>query len=260
MSRSVPLDDIVRYLDELLRTAEIPDYPNAINGLQLENSGTVTRIAAAVDAREQSISAAVAEGADLMLVHHGLFWGGLQPVRGAQRRRLHALLSGNIALYSSHLPLDANAELGNNVLLARELGLTPSEGFARDKQIDIGVAGRDEIPTRDLIEKADAFARQWGGSLRHTPYDAGRITRRWGICTGAGASTATIREAHARGIDTLIAGEGAHHTAIDADELGVCVLYAGHYATETLGVRALAQRVSEVFSLPWSFVHVPTGL
>ncbi|MDQ6926640.1 MAG: Nif3-like dinuclear metal center hexameric protein [Candidatus Eremiobacteraeota bacterium] len=251
---------IERFLDVLLRTAEIADYPNALNGLQAENGGVITKVAAAVDAREETIGAAVEQGANLLLVHHGLFWGGALPLRGAQRSRFRAIIDGDLAVYSSHLPLDAHPDLGNNVLLAAELGLVPSAGFGRFKGIDIGVRGETVVRTGELIERAAAFASQWGGAVRSSRITDDRVTRRWAIVTGAGGSTETLREAHALGVDTLIAGEGPHHTAIDADELGIAVLYAGHYATETPGVRALAQQVSEAFGIPWTFVHVPTGL
>lgn len=254
------LSDIASHLDDLLRTADIPDYPNAINGVQVEHDRPITRVAAAVDARERTIRGAIDAGADLLLVHHGLFWGGLQPLRGGMLRRVHALLAAPLAVYSAHLPLDAHPELGNNVLLARELDLVPSGGFARHQSIDIGVSGEATVPTRDLIERADAFARHYGGTARHSPAEPGRITRRWAVCTGAGASRDTLDEAAERGIDTLIVGEGPHWTAIDADELGITIIYAGHYATETLGVRALAEYVSRAFDVPWLFVDVPTGL
>ncbi|MEP6692168.1 MAG: Nif3-like dinuclear metal center hexameric protein [Gemmatimonadaceae bacterium] len=255
-----PLRDIARYLDETLRTADIPDYPNALNGVQAENDGVIVKVAAAVDAREQTIHGAIAEGANLLLVHHGLFWGGMLPLRGAQRARVRALLDGDLAVYASHLPLDAHPELGNNALLARELGLVPSAGFGRFKGMDIGVMGESIIPTRVLSARAAEFAAKWGGSSRTSAIADERTTLRWAIVTGGGGTTDTIRDAHAAGIDTLIVGEGAHHTAIDADELGVVVIYAGHYATETPGVRALAERVGTVFGIPWTFVHVPTGL
>ena len=254
------ITEIARDLDALLRTDEIPDYPNALNGVQVETATPITHVAAAVDARERTIRDAVAAGADLLIVHHGLFWGGVQPLRGPMLRRMRALLEGGLALYSSHLPLDAHSEVGNNVLLAQELGLVPSDGFARHERIDIGVAGESDVPTALLIERASAFARHYGGSVRHTLAQPGRVTRRWGICTGAGASRETIDEAAARGIDTLIVGEGAHWTAIDAEERDITVLYAGHYATETLGVRALAEWVARAHAIPWTFIHAPTGL
>ncbi len=256
----VPLRDLVLYLDELLETGRIPDYPNAVNGLQLANFGTVSKVAAAVDFSSASVAGAVREGADCLLVHHGMFWSGLEPVRGPAYERMKQLIERDVAVYASHLPLDRHEQLGNNVLLAAELGLTPSAGFARFQTIDIGVRGDADISTAELAERAAEFAASHGGGLRTTPIEAGRRTRRWAICSGAGASSETLREATEHGIDTLIVGEGAHWTAVHAADNDLVILYAGHYATETLGVRALAQRVSERFSVPWIFLEHPTGL
>ncbi|MGH7620752.1 MAG: Nif3-like dinuclear metal center hexameric protein [Gemmatimonadaceae bacterium] len=254
------LSRIAANLDSLLDTAEIPDYAQAINGIQVESDADIVKVAAAVDLRERTITLALDAGANLLLVHHGLFWGGLQPLRGPHYRRIHALLASGMALYSSHLPLDAHPDIGNNVLLARELALTPSSGFARYKTIDIGVRGDDRIATSELIARADAIAKRWGGGVRTSPAEPGRMTTRWAICTGAGASADTLREAVEHGIDTLIVGEGPHWTAVDADELGIVIIYAGHYATETFGVRALAEHVGRAFDLPTVFIDVPTGL
>jgi len=254
------LSEIARYLDELLRTEDIPDYPNALNGIQVETEADIQKVAAAVDARERTIREAAAAGANLLLVHHGLFWGGLRPLRGPGLRRVDALITHRLALYSAHLPLDAHPALGNNVLLARDLGLTPSFGFARHQAVDVGVGGESMVPTAAIIARASEFASRYGGSVRHSWCEPGRVTRRWAICTGAGASHDTLAEATLRGVDTLIVGEGAHWTAIDAEELGIVIIYAGHYATETLGVQALAADVSTRFSIPWVFLHVPTGL
>ena len=254
------LADIARYLDDLLRIAEIPDFPNALNGLQVETDRVIVKVAAAVDARERSIREAAQLGANLLLVHHGLFWNGLQPLRGPAMRRVEGLITRGLALYAAHLPLDAHAELGNNVLLARELGLEPTNGFARYRTIDIGVSGESDITTTALVARADAFARRYGGSARHSTFTEGQRTHRWAICTGAGASHDSLNEAALRGIDTLIVGEGPHWSAIDAEELGITIIYAGHYATETLGVCALADHLSRRFDIPWMFVHVPTGL
>lgn len=255
-----PLAAVVSFLDDLLAVADFPDYPGALNGLQVEIDAEIVKVAAAVDARERTIVAAAESGANLLLVHHGLFWGGVQPLRGPFYRRVRTLISTPLALYSAHLPLDAHAELGNNVLLAQELGLTPTEPFAVFQDRAIGVAGESMVPTTDLIARAATFATRHGGDVRHTPAEAGRTTRRWAICTGAGASRDTLLEAAARDIDTLIVGEGPHWTAIDGEELGLTVIYAGHYATETLGVSALAARVAARFTIPWTFLAAPTGL
>lgn len=251
---------IAEYLDDLLDVDSIPDFPNAMNGLQLANKGAVNRIAAAVDFSLRTVTAAVEAGANLMIVHHGMFWGGLQPIRGTMFERIRTLITHDIAVYSSHLPLDRNTLYGNNALLAAELGLKPSGEFARFKMISIGVAGVCDVATVDLAARADRFARSHGGSVRTTPIAAERRTRTWAICTGAGAGTETLNEARERGIDTLIVGEGPHHTAVDADESGIAVIYAGHYATETLGVCALAAHVSDHFGVPWTFIKAPTGL
>ncbi|MGI8497547.1 MAG: Nif3-like dinuclear metal center hexameric protein [Gemmatimonadaceae bacterium] len=256
----VSLAEISRYLDSLLRTEEFLDYPNALNGVQVDVDAEIHGVAAAVDARQRSIQGALDAGANLLLVHHGLFWGGLQPLRGPHLRRVQQMLRGRLALYSSHLPLDAHPSLGNNVLLARELGLVPAGGFARYGTIDIGVTGDDDVPTSELLDRVALFATRNGGIARCSGFPENAITRRWAICTGSGASAETLQEAVEKRVDTLIVGEGPHWTAVDADEIGLAIIYAGHYATETLGVRALAQNLSDAFSLPWSFIDVPTGL
>lgn len=251
---------IIQYLDDLLDTSAVPDYPNALNGLQLDNSGSVTRIAAAVDFSLRTVTAAASINADLLIIHHGMFWGGLQPIRGTSFQRLRTLMDNDMAVYSSHLPLDRHPLYGNNALLATELGLDPSSEFARFKTISIGVSGTSDVATAEIVARAGDFASAHGGSVRTTTIADGRRTRRWAICTGAGASSETLNEARERGIDTLIVGEGPHHSAVDADESGIAVIYAGHYATETLGVRALAGHVSDRFDVPWSFIEAPTGL
>lgn len=251
---------IVEYMDDLLDTSTVPDYPNALNGLQLANAGTVTKLAAAVDFSTRTVTAAVEGGANMLIVHHGMFWGGLRRIDGNDYARLRMLIENDVAVYSSHLPLDRHPLYGNNALLAAELGLEPEDGFGRFKTISIGARGTADIETTTLAERADAFARTHGGSARTTPIAPGRMTRAWAVCTGAGASSDTLREASDTGIDTLIVGEGPHHTAVEAEELGIVVIYAGHYSTETLGVRALAVHASERFGTSWLFIEAPTGL
>ena len=254
------LQTVAARLDDILRTRETPDYPPAVNGVQLENRAEIRGVAVAVDCSQRTIDGAIAADANLLVVHHGLLWGGLQPIRGAFYERLYRLLSNGIAVYSSHLPLDAHPELGNNVLLARELGLVPAAGFARFQSLEIGVRGDSELPTRVIVERADTFAQRNGGRAIATAHDRDRVTRRWGICTGAGASADTLREAVALGLDTLVVGEGPHWTAVDAPEIGIVIIYAGHYATETLGVQALGRFLEREFALPWRFIEAPTGL
>ena len=253
--------EIAGYLDELLSTASVPDFPNALNGLQLDNAGDVTSVAAAVDYSLETVRKAAEMKSSLLILHHGMFWSGLRPFVGAQRSKLQVLLQNNIAVYSSHIPLDLHATFGNNVLLCRELGLTYSDGFAFYKGVPIGLRGEEKIPTAELVERARSFARKHGGEVIASGRPlGGATTQKWGMCTGAGASSDTLAEVAAAGIDTLIVGEGPHHTAVEASDLGITIIYAGHYATETLGVRALATHLGEKFGLAVNMIDSPTGL
>ena len=254
------IDEVAAYADQQLLTSAIADYSSALNGLQLQSHSALRAIAAAVDLSTRAIEGAREAEANLLLVHHGMFWGGLTPLRGAAYRRIRLLLENDIAVYSSHIPLDCHPTFGNNVLLAKELDLKPTSEFARFEGISIGVAGESDIPTQSLVERATAFARKHGHLVRSTPIKTGGRTKRWGMCSGAGASADTLQEAIDLHIDTLIVGEGPHWTAITAEENDLVVIYAGHYATETLGVQALAQHLGERYGVPWSFVSAPTGL
>lgn len=252
--------EIVTYLDSLLETSSIPDYSNALNGLQLANSGNVTRVAAAVDFSSRVVARTVEERANLLVLHHGMFWNGLKPITATAYERLRMLIENDVAVYASHLPLDRHPVFGNNVLLSRSLELVPTAEFAWTKGITIGVRGESDIPTLDLLENAKRFARARGGDAISTPITPDRRTKRWAMCSGAGASSDTLQEASSLGIDTLIVGEGPHHTAVEADEIGITVIYAGHYATETLGVEAIAKHLAEKFGIESVMIHAPTGL
>lgn len=255
-----PLASIAAHLDALLRVRETPDYPPALNGVQVEHRGPVQKIAAAVDVSARTIRGAVDAGANMMLVHHGLFWGGLQPLTGPHLARVRLLLEHDVALYSAHLPLDTHAMFGNSLLLARAIGLEPGAGFARHETIDCGVRGPSDIATSELLSRLEVFAKSHGGGAVASAMSPGRRTRHWAICSGAGVSADTIREAVDHGIDTLISGEGPHWSAVEAEEKGLVIIYAGHYATETLGVRAVAEHLSATFGVPWIFIAAPTGL
>jgi dinuclear metal center YbgI/SA1388 family protein len=248
------IDNLVLYLDELLHVSEISDYPHALNGLQVANSGTVSRIAAAVDASEQSIRSVVDLGCDLLLVHHGLFWDGLGPVTGRRYRRLKLLLNHDIAVYASHLPLDVHPEFGNNVLLARELGIEVTGGFGEYNGTTVGICGNIGIRREALAARLDDLL---GVRVKLIPGGPEMVTRAGVITGGAGS---LIGAAAAARLDAFVTGEGAHHTYSDAMENQINVYYAGHYATETFGVRALAAHLAERFHLPWEFVDLPTGL
>lgn len=252
--------DVSTYLDTLLGTAITPDYSTALNGLQLENSGRLSKLASAVDFSSVAINGAIEQGANMLVVHHGMFWGGLKPYRGAAYRRLKLLIENDIAVYSSHLPLDRHPVFGNNVLLCQQLGLEPSGEFASFKGSPIGLSGQSDIATSELFERAQSFASPHQGVTVSSGFSPQRRTLRWGLCTGGGASSETLDEAVHRGLDTIVVGEGPHHTAVDAREEDITVIYAGHYATETLGVAALASHLAEKFDLEWTMINAPTGL
>lgn len=260
MSQAVSLAEVVSYLDGYLRVREVPDYEGAVNGLQVENGGTIDRIVAAVDASQATIDGVAAlGGSPLLLVHHGLLFDGNLPVTGRRFRRLRALITHDVAVYSSHLPLDAHAEVGNNAVLARLLGLDVQGPFGSHRGNPIGVWGlapsnaatRETLSTRlmSVLGLTDAPRLIPGG-----PAGVQRV----GIVTG-GAGT-MVREARDAGLDTFITGEGPHHTYFDAMEFGVNVFHAGHYATETVGVRALAEHLGARFGLPHAFHDHPTGM
>lgn len=248
------LDELVDYLDEYLRIAEVPDYPNALNGLQVEGTRPVRRIGAAVDASEASIRAAVERECDLLIVHHGLFWDGNVPVTGRRYRRLRPLIERGMALYSAHLPLDVHPEVGNNAVLARELGIVVEGTFGDYKGLPVGVWGRLELTREALAARLDEVL---GGRVRLLPGGPERLER-VGVLTGGGGGM--IGDAIVAGLDALVTGEGAHHTYFDAIEGGINVYYGGHYATETWGVRALASHISDRFGVPSEFIDLPTGL
>lgn len=256
-SMSVPLETLRSFLDGYLGVEDTPDSTTALNGLQVENRGSVAWIAAAVDASQATIdgvaSAKPGEPA-LLLVHHGLFWDGLLPITGRRYRRLRRLLDHDIALYSAHIPLDIHPKVGNNVLLAGELGLENPAPFGDYKGVALGVQGELALDRHALLERLDALL---GGKSRLLPGGPER-TARIAVVTGSAASL--IASARSAGCDTFVTGEGNHHTFFDAAEEGVNVIYAGHYATEQLGVRALAQELGARFDLPWEFHDHPTGM
>lgn len=254
------LADIAAYLDERLAIATTPDYPPAVNGVQVGHRGPVTRIAAAVDASQRTIAMAAAAGANLLLVHHGLFWSGLRPLTGPHEARIRALFAHDIAVYSAHLPLDAHETFGNSALLAKALDLRVNGGFAKYQHIHCGVRGESDLDTAALIARVQGWAAPLGHHTVASAIPAGHRTRRWAICSGSGAQVETLREAYASGVDTLIVGEGPHWSAVEAEEHGLVIVYAGHYATETLGVRALAEHLGARFGVPCEFLHAPTGL
>lgn len=248
------LATLTAHCDRVLRTTEFRDWDGAVNGLQVSNDGTVTRIAAAVDASLATVRLAAAAGADLLVVHHGLFWGPSHPWTGRRRELLQCLIENNLAVYSSHLPLDAHPRLGNNARLAAALRLRRLQPFFFEKGQFIGLQANTPLPRSEL---ADRLTQTLGAPPKLLP--GGPATcRRIGIVTG-GAGT-SLKLAASEGVDTFITGEGPHWTFALAEDLGLNVFYGGHYATETFGVKALAEHLSRRFKIPWTFLDHPTGL
>lgn len=248
------LDELRAYLDNYLRVAEIPDWGGALNGLQVDSPRDVRFVAYAVDAAQATIDAAVASRADLLVVHHGLFWDGNVPLTGRRYRRVKAALDADLAIYSAHLPLDVHPEVGNNAVLARELGIEPTGSFGEYKGMPVGVWGEVELTRDELHQRAQ---RVLGVPVKLVPGGPERI-RRAGVITGGGADE--IAAARVAGLDAFLTGEARHHNFFDAEEGGINLLLGGHYATETWGVRALARHLQERFGLQWTFIDHPSGL
>jgi len=252
---TAPLPEIVSWLDGLLRIDAIEDYPGAHNGLQVEAEGPVARIGAATDACQATIDRAVEEGCQLLLVHHGLFWGGGAPLTGARYRRVAALVAGGTALYSAHLPLDVHEEVGNNALLAAALDLEVVGRFGSRGSLEgLGVLARPALDRDALFDRVETACGEIISVIPGGPDHVGTLA----IVTGGAGSM--IGQAVKAGADALLTGEGSHHTYHEAMEAGITVIYAGHYATETFGVRALGERTAAQFGLESRFFDVPTGL
>jgi len=248
------LTEIVSHADAYLRIAEIGDWDNALNGLQIENSGRVTKIGAAVDVSTRVLSAAAKKDVDLLIVHHGLFWPGLQSITGALHRQLRIAFENDIALYSAHLPLDVHPKVGNNAQLTAALGLKSTEPFFEEKGTLIGLKSRSSQPREVLMRKV---RKVLGGPVKTFNFGP-KETQSIGVITG-GAGSEIYRVAQDK-IDTFITGEAPHWAAVAAEELGINLLLGGHYATETFGVKALAAHLSKQFKLPWEFLDFPTRL
>lgn len=247
----VALPDIVAYCNERLALPGFPDFPGAMNGLQVANGGTVTRIGAAVDAGLEPFKLAKTAGVDFLLVHHGMFWDAPKPVTGAVREKLKLLLDSNIALYSAHLPLDAHPEIGNNALLSRELGLEPVRTFYNHEEHDLGVIAKH---TGTRAELKARLAKLFPAGMTSLEF-GGDNPAEVAVITGGGYGVGG--ELAAAGVDTFVTGELKQHWFNRAQEERLNVYACGHYATETFGVRALATELSAKFGLPWEFL--PTG-
>jgi dinuclear metal center YbgI/SA1388 family protein len=247
-------DELVAYLDRYLRIGEIKDY--GPQGLQIEGRNAVNKIACMVDAQMPCLEAAVAAGADMLLVHHGIFWGGPRCIAGSFGRLVRAYLAADINLYAAHLPLDAHPEVGNNAELARRLGLTVLDWFAPINGVKLGTIGAPERATT-LDALVERYERTVGPVKLVQGYGSGRVEK-VGILSGFGIKE--IEGALAAGCDTYLTGETSHADYYAAQHLGINVIYGGHYSTETVGVQALGEHLRTRFGLQVEFVDLPTGL
>lgn len=248
------LSEIVSYTDRFLRIRDVGDWDNAVNGLQIENSGRVTRIGAAVDVSTRVLTEAAKKNVDFLIVHHGLFWPGLQLIQGALRRQLRIAFETDMALYSAHLPLDIHPKVGNNARLVAALGLKSAQPFLEEKGQPVGLKVRASLPRSELVRK---LQKVLNGPVRVFGFGP-KQTRAIGAVTGAAGSE--IYRVAEEEIDTFITGEAPHWAAVAAEELGMNLLLGGHYATEVFGVKALATHLSKRFRVPWEFIDCPTGL
>ena len=252
---STPLSEIVTLLDTTLRVAEVRDASVAMNGLQVENNGTVTKVALAVDGSQKSIDDAIAAGADLLVLHHGIFWCGLQAVKGWWKQKLISCLNNNLAIYSAHLPLDMHPELGNNAGLAKALGLTDLQPEVDYHGTSIGLSGFFPGSVDELRAK---YAEITGSEVTGIVHDGSQPAGRVAVCSGGAGEE--IYQMHAKGYGTYLTGEENHWVSNAARDMGINILFAGHYATETFGVKALGQLLEEKFGLPTVFIDNPTGM
>ncbi|WP_411827066.1 Nif3-like dinuclear metal center hexameric protein [Luteolibacter sp. AS25] len=248
------LREIVSYLDCELRTTEITDFAGAHNGLQLSNSGRVDRVFAAVDASLAVIEEASRFPNSLLIVHHGLFWQGIQMIDGPFYKKLKLAMDADLAIYSSHLPLDIHPEIGNNVLLARAMGLTGLQPILGKKGSPGGISGKWSgsltdfcINLEQLLGRAPVVCRSGAEVIENVAVITG----------GAGSAVRDIAEL---GMDLFVTGEGSHWTYIEAEECGLNTIYAGHYATETFGVRKLSENIEKKFLINAKFLPRNGGL
>jgi dinuclear metal center YbgI/SA1388 family protein len=247
------LKDLVDYCDNRTRMREFKDAPGAFNGLQFENDGRVSRIGAAVDAGLVPFRKAVASGVDFLLVHHGMYWDMPRPITGPAFARVAALVGGNCALYSSHLPLDSHPQIGNNVLLARQLGLGAGRGFLPNEGGDIGRIARSRLTRAALRRRLESLYP------RVVAIEFGSASpRQIAFCSGSGnGAMPAIIDA---GVDTLVTGELREEWFNVAQERQLNLYLCGHYATEVHAVRALAAELSAKFGLPWEFIATENPL
>lgn len=244
---------LVEYLNDYLRIAEIDDY--GPQGLQLEaHNEDVRRIALAVDTAPPVIEAAAGWDADMLLVHHGILWRDVERLAGPLGRRVRLLLGHDIHLYAAHLPLDAHPHVGNNAVLAQLCGMQVTEWWCDVMGTRIGVLGDIEIGRDALVQDINQKLNTQARMLAHGPEQV----RRLAIVSGFGADKAAV--ARGLGADTFLTGETSHAHFYAAADYDMNVIFAGHYTTETVGVRALGHHLSTRFDVETRFFDFPTAM
>ncbi len=247
------LADLVNYCDARTRRTAYKDSPGAFNGLQLANEGQVTRIGAAVDAGATPFRKAVEAGVDFLIVHHGMYWDMPRPLTGPAYERVATLIRGGCALYSNHLPLDGHPEIGNNAILARELGLIPQRPFIVREGEPIGwisaySSDRDALRSQLAALYPRMIAIEFGSPA----------PREIAFCSGSGNSA--MAELLLAGVDTMVTGELSEQNFNLAQENKLNLYLCGHYATEVHGIKALAAELAAKFNLPWEFIATENPL
>ncbi len=247
-------DELALWLDDYLDIDAFPD--KSLNGLQVEGSDEVTKVVLAVDSSYNTFEMAVAKGGDMLIVHHGLFWGAPVAITGPHKRRVQYLLDNGLSLYAAHLPLDAHTEVGNNWGLARRLGMKDLAGFSPMAGGHLGVKGLLPEPT-DLRALAELIEKELGEQVM---VHAGGPDPVSSLAIVSGAAAWEVVRASGEGLDAFLTGEPKHETFYESFERGISSLFAGHYMTETVGVQLLADKLNETFGLETEFVMLPTGL
>ena len=247
------LSELTHYLDLFLHIDEYEDRSN--NGLQVQGQSEVICVAFAVDACLASFQASIQAGAQLLIVHHGLFWSQPMQITGVHYQRLRTLLRADCGLYAVHIPLDAHPEVGNNTQLARLAGLQNITPWGNHHSDVIGYSGELAQPL-----PLDEFNRRLEGAIGtgNRVQSSGRPVHRVAVLSGFGVDF--ISQAAEAGADTLLTGETSHTWHHMVDEHHLNVIYGGHYNTETVGLKALSKKLSEQFSLNTVFIDLPTGL
>ncbi len=252
--KTIPLKKLVSFLDSKLELSEFPGDESS-NGLQIEGNPTVTRIGVAVDACNYVFQEAATKKMEFLIVHHGLIWGGIRSVTGVMKHRIKTLLDSDISLYGCHLPLDRHPEYGNNSLLLKALSLRKMGEFGEYHGKRIGYWGRYSkgLSLKEFSGLADRALH-----TKAITVDFGKKVMNVGVVSGGGWSA--IHDAEKFDIDTLLVGEPSHSAYTLAEEMKVNLVFAGHYATETLGVRAVGSMLASQFGLWTEFIDHPTGL